>query len=211
MLIPLVAALSLSSLPPGLAEDRHPDPNMSPTRGISSNIDVGVGFGPGLTFTGGATWLDAGLRIGYEFAPLDSRLRLALSFPVTLAGSSQRGLFNTTVDAVGFQILPGVRGILTVVPHLRLYLDVGLGISAYQFTARLGNTSGTGSSAGFALRVDFGAEYAVLDFLYLFLQPMALLYQSAESLNYAWNGFVVRSNEPMPIQWPITFGVLFRI
>ncbi len=211
MLLSLAAALALSSLPPTLMEDRHPDPNMSPTRGISSNIDVGVGFGPAFTFTGGATWLDAGLRVGYEFAPLDPRFRLAVSLPVTLAGSSGRGNFNTPVDALGFQILPGVRGILTVIPHLRLYVDVGLGITAYQFTAHAGNTTGSGSSAGFGFRVGFGAEYAVLDFLYLFLEPMGLLYQTAESFTYSWNGTVIHSNEAMPIQWPLSFGVLFRI
>lgn len=211
MLLPLLAALALSSLPPAFAENRRPSANMSPTRGVSSNLDVGVGFGPAFTFTGGATWLHAGLRIGYELAPLDNRFRLALGFPVTLAGSSERGVFNTTVDALGFELLPGARAILTVVPHLRLYADVGLGISAYQFTARLGGSTGSGSSVGFAFRFAFGAEYAVLDFVYLFAEPMGLLFQTAESATYTWNGFVFHSDRSMPVQWPVTFGVLFRI
>jgi len=111
---------------------------------------------------------------------------------------------------------PGARIFYDLMPRLRVYGDVGLGATLYNFSVRVSGASGSGGAtfegrtAGFAFRVGLGAEYALLDKLSLNIEPMNLLFGFNDSVVYEVSGNTIRGQDPMPFHWGILLGVTYR-
>lgn len=169
---------------------------------------LGFGLGPAFFLGNGPATFKFGPRLGYELAPLMEGLSVAITLPITLSYSRSQDSLST-IERFGVELLPGARASYTLLPKLRLYLDLGLGAVLYQFNVQLlGNREG--SAAGFAVRVGVGAEYELIDRLSVFLEPMQLLLQAVPSVVYRFGNDVVMASN-MPPHYGVVLGVHYRL
>lgn len=207
MILPLLTAAVLAQGPFSTLQQREDRAPVRNTVAVGSKVLLSPAFGVGISVLGDANWAKFQLRVGYEFEPIDQRLQIALVLPLGVLTAQQRDLF-VDIQSTGFELTPGARLNVMLVRNLSLYVDAGVGLTAFTHGAQGGGRRLSGSSAGLAIRTAVGLEYRVLDMLGVYLEPIGVMFQTAESaVLQNWG----RSDLSMPIQWTFLLGVSFRI
>lgn len=211
MVLTLLTAAVLAQGPfstSSMLEQRRDAAPVRNTVAVGSKVLLSPAFGVGISVLGDANWARFQLRVGYEFAPIDHRLQLAIVLPIGVLTGRQRDLGGFDITSTGFELTPGARLNVLLIPNLSLYVDAGLGLTAYSHGAQELGRRWSGNSAGLAIRTALGVEYRVMDLLGVYLEPIGLHFQTAESAVLEdWD----RSDQSFPIQWTFLVGVNFRI
>jgi hypothetical protein len=148
---------------------------------MAARPSVAVAIGPAFPFNRGPTWARAQLRVGIPLLRMDERLDLALVFPLSVGVARGTGAFQAESAVLALDLVPSARLALQGPSQLGFYGDFGAGVTHLRYSFVLpGQGEAASRSTGFALRVAAGVSYRVGDSFQLFLEPLHLLFHTAQ-------------------------------
>jgi hypothetical protein len=142
---------------------------------------VALAGGPAFPFARGPVWSRSQLRVGLPLARLDERFHLSLVLPLGGGWARQEGAFSSTSTVLALELIPSARLSASGPRGLRFHGDFGVGVAHFQYGFELpGLGRASGHSTGLGLRLAAGLGYEFSPRWGLFLEPLHLLFHTAQ-------------------------------
>ena len=142
---------------------------------------VAVAGGPAFPFNRGPTWVRGQFQVGLPLARLDERLDVSLVLPLSVGHARETGAFLAESTVLALDLVPSARLGMRGPGRLGFHGDFGVGVAYFRYGFSLPSLGEAhASSTGLAFRVAAGVDYRLGDSVRLFLEPLHLLFHTAQ-------------------------------
>jgi hypothetical protein len=191
---PARKAAKPSQTPAPAVKSREPRPTPSPaTASASTRLAppaeaapaqgpwVELALGPAFPFNRGPLWARGQLRVGLPVAKLDDRLELSAFLPLSVGRAGETGAFLAESSVLALDLVPSARLAFRGPGRWGFHGDFGVGVAHLRYSFRIPELGeAKASSTGLAFRAAAGVDYRVGRSLHLFLEPLHLLFHTAQ-------------------------------